>query len=240
MSKKILLVVHQEHSDPGRVAEVLERRGHATEICRPCIGHTLPASLEAVEAVVVFGGPMSANDCQTLPFIRTELDWIPNVLAAEVPFLGICLGAQMLARVIGGRVSEHPEGKAEIGYYPIQPTEAGRALFPDALQVYQWHREGFELGPGAELLATGETFFNQAFRYGRNAYGIQFHPEVTHKIMERWTTKGAHRLVLPGAQPREAHFEGHARHDERLGDWLERFFDWWLGPNSAVPSSGQR
>src|SRR5690606_28841004 len=84
----------------------------------------------------------------------------------------------------------------------------------------------------AELLATGEDFPNQAFRCGR-AYGLQFHPEVTRDIMARWTTKGAHRLALPGAQPAELHFAGYEAHDARVEAWLRNFLDRWLGPVEA-------
>ena len=100
----------------------------------------------------------------------------------------------------------HPAGHAEIGYYPIRPTAAGLALvdsWPE--QVYQWHREGFDLPGHAELLAEGETFEVQAFRYKR-AYALQFHPDVTHAMMHRWTTRGHVRLEMPGAKPRAAHF----------------------------------
>ena len=79
-------------------------------------------------------------------------------LKEEKPFLGICLGAQMLARHLGERVFTHPEGKAEVGYYPIKPTPAGRAICDWPAHVYQWHREGFDLPRGTELLAEGDIF----------------------------------------------------------------------------------
>ena len=115
----------------------------------------------------------------------------------------------MLARHLGGRVDFHGEGQVEVGYYPIRPTEHGRAIcevWPD--HVYQWHREGFDLPPGATLLAEGDTFPVQAFRQGDNAYAIQFHPEVTHAMMCRWTIRGQHRMELPGAKQRARAFRG--------------------------------
>ena len=108
---------------------------------------------------------MSANDPDE--FVRREIDWISVPLREQRPFLGICLGAQMLAMQLGARVAPHPEGRAEIGYYPIRPTPAGLALcphWPD--HVYHWHREGFELPRGAELLAEGGDFPIQAFQIG--------------------------------------------------------------------------
>lgn len=144
------------------------------------------------------------------------------------PFLGICLGAQMLAMQLGARVAPHPEGRTEIGYYPIRPTAAGLALCPDwPGHVYHWHREGFELPRGAELLAEGGDFPVQALRSG-HAFGFQFHPDVTYAMMHRWTTRGHGRLELPGACPRHHHFEGRALHDAAERAWLKHFLDDWL------------
>ncbi|HJM50934.1 MAG TPA: glutamine amidotransferase [Alphaproteobacteria bacterium] len=228
MTRQVLLIVHQHSSDPGRVARQLRVLGYGLDVRRPALGEALPATLDDHAGAIVFGGPMSAND-DHLDFIRAEIDWIPLVLAAGKPFLGICLGAQMLARVLGQRVYEHPEGQAEIGFYPIEATAAGRraGLFGGPLRAYQWHREGFDLPAGAELLATGEIFPNQAFRLG-NAYGIQFHPEVTHKIMSRWVTKGAERLKTPGAQSAEHQLALRRRCEPGVIRWLSHFLQVWL------------
>jgi GMP synthase (glutamine-hydrolysing) len=234
MIRKILIVVHQETSTPGRVGVKLARRGFTLDICRPCLGHALPATLEGYSGVVVFGGPMSANDCGDLQFIRQEIDWLAVPLKEQVPYLGICLGAQLLCRHLGGVVSAHPEGQTEIGYYPIRPTAAGAPYGPWPAMVYHWHREGFSLPAGAVLLAEGDTFTNQAFRFGPAAFGIQFHPEVTLAMVHRWTVRAAHRFSLPGAQPREAHLEGRLIHDHAVDQWLEQFLDRWL-PLKAVP-----
>ena len=228
MIRKILIIVHQETSTPGRVGLKLARRGCVLDIRRPCVGHPLPESLEGYSGVVVFGGPMSANDCGDLPFIREEIDWLAVPLKEQVPYLGICLGAQLLCRHLGGEVRAHPEGQTEIGYYPIRPTAAGAPYGPWPGMVYHWHREGFSLPAGAVLLAEGDTFRHQAFRYGPNAFGIQFHPEVTLAMMHRWTVRAAHRFSLPGAQPREAHLEGRLIHDHAVDRWLDLFLDGWL------------
>src|SRR5262249_51219666 len=143
---------------------------------------------------VIFGGPMSANDKDE--FVRTEIDWINVPLREHKPFLGICLGAQMLTNTLGGRVGFHPAAEVEIGYYPLLTTEAGCALgaFPD--HVYEWHREGFELPAGARLMATSEGAFpNQAFSYGA-AVAVQFHPEITYAQVHRWAGHNPQRLNL--------------------------------------------
>ena len=109
-----------------RVGRLLRERGHGLDIRRPRLGDPLPDTLAGHAGAVIFGGPMSANDPDD--FIKAEIDWIDVPLKEEKPFLGLCLGAQMLAKNLGGRVWEHPDGRAEIGYFPLLPTKAGEAL----------------------------------------------------------------------------------------------------------------
>jgi GMP synthase (glutamine-hydrolysing) len=229
MSQPVLIVLHQEHSTPGRVGNALRSRGYTLDIRRPRFDEPLPETLEHHAGAVIFGGPQSANDKDA--FIRREIDWLNVPLKEGKPYLGICLGAQMLARHLGAKVYPHPHGHAEVGYYPIRPTSAGRAVckdWPD--QVYQWHREGFDLPRDATLLAEGDAFPVQAFRCGNAAYALQFHMDVTHAMMCRWTTRGHDRMQMPGAQQRAAHFEGRLMHDTACRAWLDSFLDHWLQP----------
>jgi GMP synthase (glutamine-hydrolysing) len=227
MQQPILIILHQEHSTPGRVGASLRQLGYSLDVRRPRFGDPLPATLHEHAAAIIFGGPMSANDEDD--FIRREIDWIAVPLKEDKPFLGICLGAQMCARALGGGVFLHPQGQAEIGYYPIRPTPAGLAVVdPWPEQVYQWHREGFDLPGCAELLAEGDMFEVQAFRYGRS-YALQFHPDVTHAMMHKWTTRGQVRLAMPGAKPREAHFADREVYDYSARAWLSVFLGRWIG-----------
>ena len=222
----VLIVLHQETSSPGRVGNVLRELGHPLDIRRPRFGDALPETLDQHAGAVIFGGPMSANDPDD--YVRREIDWIAVPLNEQRPFLGICLGAQMLAMQLGARVAPHPQGLAQIGYYPICPTPAGLALCPDwPDHVYHWHREGFELPEGAELLAEGSDFPVEAFQAG-HAFGFQFHPDVTYAMMYRWTTRGHARLELPGARPRHHHFADRAVHDVTERAWLKHFIAGWL------------
>jgi GMP synthase (glutamine-hydrolysing) len=226
-AEKILVVLHQESSSAARIGRMLLGMGYVLDERRPSCGDCLPKTLDDHAGAIIFGGPMSANDGDD--FIAREIDWVAVPLRDRKPFLGICLGAQMLARQLGARVSPHPDGHVEIGYYPIRPTEAGLALYecwPD--HVYQWHREGFDLPAGAEMLAEGDVFPVQAFRYGPVGFGLQFHPDVTHAMICRWTTRGHERLQLPGAKPRAAHFADRAVHDWAGRAWLTAFLDHWL------------
>ena len=236
MLKPVLIVLHQENSSPGRVGQLLGKLGYPLDIRRPRFGDPLPQTMDDHAAGVIFGGPQSAND--TDDFIRRETDWIGVPLRDNKPFLGICLGAQMMARHLGARVLPHPQGHAEVGYYPIRPTAAGRAICPEwPDHVYQWHREGCELPADAELLAEGDSGFNvQGFRYG-SGYGIQFHPEVTQAMMHRWIVRAAHRFSTPGAKQAHEHVADRAVHDYAARNWLVCFIDHWLGRNGVTAAA---
>ena len=236
-TRRVLVVLHQEHSTPGRIGRLLREQGLSLDIRRPRFGDPLPKTMDAHDGAIIFGGPMSANDDED--YVHREIDWIGVPLAAGKPFLGICLGAQMLARNLGHRVGPHPQGRVEVGYYPIRATEPGRKTWPDLFpqKVYQWHREGFDLPCGATLLAEGDDFEAQAFRYGRGAYGLQFHPEVTYQMMCRWTTGGAERMAMPGAHPRDRHFMDWYQHDATVARWLDAFLRSWIagGGSRGLP-----
>jgi GMP synthase (glutamine-hydrolysing) len=235
-SDAILAIVHQAHSTTGRVGELLEARGYRLDRCCPNLDHPLPERLDAYAATIVFGGPMSAND-DHLAGIRAELDWLERTaLPAGRPLLGICLGAQLMARALGARVGPHPDGLVEIGYHEVRPTAAGRSCFERPAMFYQWHSETFEIPEGALHLAENHAFPAQAFRWGANAYGIEFHPEMTRAMIERWTASkdGAAELSLPGAQPREIQLEAFERHGPESDAWLARFLERHLLADGAA------
>ncbi|MEM1289090.1 MAG: glutamine amidotransferase [Pseudomonadota bacterium] len=225
--KPILIVLHQETSTPGRVGQKLRARGYPLDIRKPRFGCELPSTLADHSGAVVFGGPMSVYDDED--FLRVETAWLDVPLREKAPFLGICLGAQMLAQHLGASVAPDPGGQVEVGYYPIEPTDMGRKLMNWPEIVYQWHRDGFDLPGGAVRLATGSgAFKEQAFQVGPSAFGLQFHPELTTAMTYRWTVKGAERMACPGAQPRAKHLEGRLLYEPAVGRWLDAFLDLWL------------
>lgn len=221
--RPVLIVLHQERSSAGRVGQLLAEKRYRLDIRRPVLGDKLPSTLAEHAGAVVFGGPMSAND--TEDFVKSEIDWLDVPLREKRPLLGICLGAQMLVRQLGGKVQANADGSTEIGWYPLRPTEKGRLLMHWPRMVYHFHREGFDLPHGAELLAEGDTYPNQAFRYGGHAWGLQFHAELTRAMMHRWVVHGAHRFILPNAQQGREHLEGRMLFDAPLKAWLNEFLD---------------
>jgi GMP synthase (glutamine-hydrolysing) len=232
MSRQALIVVHQEHSSPGRVGEMLLARGCRLDRRCPTLGDPLPQDLSRYDAIVVFGGPQSAMDCH-LPGIRAELDWLErHALPGTTPLLGICLGAQQMARVLGATVGPRHDGLVEIGYKPIRATPHAPDFVPDGARFYQWHAETFDIPPGALHLAENDEFAAQAFRWGEHAWGIEFHPEMTREMVERWCSseRGSPKLCLRGAQAHAeqlADFDRHAPHTDR---WLAAFIDRHLLP----------
>ena len=227
--KTALFILHQQTSEAGDIANKLKIRGFNFEIRRPSLGDSLPTNLNNYSAIVVFGGPMSANDNDE--FMKKEIDWIGQVLQSEVPFLGICLGAQILVKYLGCKVEKNPNEISEIGFYKIQPTENGIKMFQSQDVFYQFHTEGFELPSGCELLAKGDIFTNQAFRY-KNCYGLQFHPEVNIYLHLKWLflvlIKKPHILFKNGAQNIFYQLWLRIKYNNSISKWLDDFLDNYL------------
>ena len=242
MTRRVLTIVHQEDSTWGKVGEFLLERGFELDRCCPCFGGELPASLDEYSACVVFGGPQSANDDDD-PGIRGELDWLERTaLPADIPLLGICLGAQQIARVLGASVGPHPDGQVEIGYAEVHPTAHGEPFLAGTTTFYQWHSETFTIPADTVHLAHNEAFSGQAFRYRDNVYAIEFHPEMTLDMVVRWcgSDGGSKKLVLPGAQGRDEQIVGYDRHAPGSDAWLNRFIDDFFLPGTPDRAVAQR
>jgi GMP synthase (glutamine-hydrolysing) len=222
--RPILVILRQEASTPGRAGRLLRWKGFDLDIRRPTIGEALPDTLEGHAGVISFGGPMSANDPDIN--IKREIEWLSVPLSENRPYLGICLGAQMLVKQLGGQVAAADGEITEIGWYPIRSTGEGEQHLPGwPKMVYHFHREGFELPKDAILLAEGDAYPTQAFKYGQKAWGIQFHPELTLAMMRRWVVKGAHRFSLPNAQQGPEHLNGRELYDKAVRSWFNNMLD---------------
>jgi GMP synthase (glutamine-hydrolysing) len=232
--KPVLVILHQEHSTPGHVGRLLVGAGHALDIRRPRYGDALPETLVHHAGTVIFGGPMSANDADD--YVKREIALVALALREEAPFLGICLGAQMMAACLGAKIAPDPDGHVEMGYYEIAAhPEADAMGGPWPSCVYQWHAEGFSLPAGSvPLAAASGPFPNQAFRFGPAAVGLQFHPEITYAMAARWS--GRNEMKLPerrGARLRPAHLADHVAASPAVQRWLPAFLDAWLAASGV-------
>lgn len=223
MTRKLILVRHHEKPDDDRVQTYAEANGFTPVSCRPYQGDKLPDLTPDIAGVVVFGGRQSAADFESYPYLADEMNFIKRVMAANLPLLGICLGAQLIIRSLGGQVGRLNGNLHEFGYYPVSPTPDGRDFLPETLHVTEAHYHTFTLPEGVTLLATGENYTNQAFRYSDRVFGVQFHPECTAQIFRRWQESEAAAYGQPGAQSREEQDRLMALHDASQGAWFEGF-----------------
>ena len=228
MKRRILCVVHDDGPKDDRASGFLAAAGYEIAWVCPAEGEALPPVTDGFDAAIVYGGVQSANDDEKHDYIRRELDWIRDWVALAKPYLGLCLGSQLLARSQGGKVGPHPEGLHERGFVEIHPTEAGAALLDRPLHVYQAHYEGFDVPEGGELLFAGGTYPHQGLRFGRNAFGFQFHPECTPTMMVRWMDMDGSKLMKPGVHSRERQMADSARYDAPMAAWFTAFLDRWI------------
>jgi GMP synthase-like glutamine amidotransferase len=208
----------------GRIAPALESRGIAVEYLDMFEGAPVPERIGEAAGLIFMGGPMSAND--DLPYLRAELALIEQAAKVGQPVLGVCLGAQLIAKALGARV--YRDRVKEIGWYPVQwtPAAARDPLFtglsaPET--VFHWHGETFDLPPGAQWLARSEACAHQAFRVGANVYGLQFHLEVTPEMIEDWLTQDQNRQDV---RELEAPIDPHAN-APRLSELATQVFTRW-------------
>lgn len=183
----ILFVKHIAIEGPETLGEFFRRQGFDSRTVELWRVEALPANLDGLEAVVCLGGPMNVYEEEAHPYLQQEDVFIRRILNDKIPFLGICLGSQLLAKAGGAQVSRAPQ--SEIGFYDVHLTEAGTqdpffAGITSPLKVFQWHGDTFAV-PGP-LLVEGDSCRNQAFRLGPNAYGLQFHIEITEQSIRNW------------------------------------------------------
>ena len=184
---KVLVIMHDESEGPGSLEEYWEFYGVEIATARLYAGEALPG-LSDFDAVVSMGGNMNVYEDNLYPFLATETDFLGEAIQKGIPVLGICLGAQLIARACGAEITKATV--KEVGFSEVVLTDQGRhdLLFrglPERTKVFQWHEDTFALPRGASRLATSEVCPEQAFRY-RNAFGLQFHVEVNEEILLNW------------------------------------------------------
>lgn len=188
VSMRLLALVHGRDGGPEVLGDVIAERGHELEEVDVSAGARASRPLEAYGAALVMGGVQHADEDERYPWLLQELEDLRTLAAAGVPVLGVCLGAQLAARALGGSVGRAP--RPEIGWFEVERTAAGAAdpLFtrlPERFPSFHWHYYTFEPPPGAVELARNDAC-TQAFRVGNRVWGVQFHPEVRGPQLERW------------------------------------------------------
>jgi len=198
-----LLVFQHVAAEPlGSLDPLIRSRGHRIRFHNFERHPDARPDVQRYRGLIVLGGPMNVEDQHRRPHLQTELRAIEDALRQDKPVLGICLGAQLLAHVLGAPVRRHEHH--EIGWYPLETTEAGRkdpvlGALGEGAPVFQWHSRTYSLPTGAQHLARTATCEQQAFCWGRAAYGFQFHLEADTAMIERWLTLPAYRRELAEA-----------------------------------------
>jgi GMP synthase (glutamine-hydrolysing) len=200
MTRRTIVIRHVAFEDPGVFAGPLTNAGYALDQRDAGVDPLPLDALLAADLLLVMGGPIGAYDEALYPFLSDEIAAVAARAAAGRPVLGVCLGAQLIARALGARV--YPGPAKEIGWSALSLTEAGRAGPLAALEsapVLHWHGDTFDLPPGAERLASTPLCLNQAFAVGSSVLALQFHPEVDPQGFERWLIGHAAEIAsVPG------------------------------------------
>ncbi len=179
----------------GCIAPLLEAKGYELTHTRLYESTELP-DIQAIDLLVIMGGPMSVNDEHKFPWLISEKQFVREAIAAGKPVLGICLGAQIIANAMGASV--FPNKMKEIGWFPIHAVNSNKQsvfLFPPSITVFHWHGETFDLPPGAIPLAKSEACENQAFQIGQTVIALQFHLETTQKSVKQLVSHCRNELI---------------------------------------------
>jgi GMP synthase (glutamine-hydrolysing) len=196
---KILVFQHVPYEPLGTLDPLLKQAGFRIRYVNFGREPESRPSLEGYEALIILGGPMNSDQIDEHPNLITEVEIIREAVSRDMSVLGICLGAQLLAKALGGSVSRN--ATREIGWYDVELTSDGAcdpvlSAFATVQPVFQWHEDGIQLPAETTRLATSDASNVQAFRHGEHVYGFQFHLEVDSLLIERWLTVPANQQVL--------------------------------------------
>jgi GMP synthase (glutamine-hydrolysing) len=228
--KKLLVLQHVAHELLGTLNPLLKRAGFRIRYVNFARHPEAQPSLQGYDGMVVLGGPMSVSDADRLPHLTAEMRLIEQAMKQNLPVLGICLGAQLIAKTLGAEV--YPNQEKEIGWYDVSPTGAAESdplltEFQEREKIFQWHGDTFDIPKTSSHLAFSNLCSNQAFRYDANVYGFQFHLEVDEPMIHRWLRVPENRkeiAALGGTNTPERIHQETPEHMARLNQLSERIF----------------
>ncbi|MBO6552988.1 MAG: gamma-glutamyl-gamma-aminobutyrate hydrolase family protein [Roseitalea sp.] len=235
-AKPLYVIEHWAVAEPDAGRRHLIAHGHDVRVVEPWRGETLPVLTGDEAGVMIMGGPQMVTDLAVYPYLSAECALIEQAMAKSVPLVGVCLGSQLIAHVLGASVDFNPEGRMAMGFYPLDVTSAGRDIFDGPLMALSGNQQGWTVPPGATMLSHGNPALtpNQAFRTGDTTIGFQFHPEVTRTILDQWQTEFAGLIGRSGTQSKSEQDAGFARHDAVLKAWYFDFLDRWFQTHLAT------
>ena len=225
---EFLVLQHIGCEDLGTIEPAMSGRGIDNRYVRLFDGEGVPQDIERYSGLIILGGPMNVYEEDKFPFLKDEDVLIKKAISMNCPILGICLGGQLIAKATGAKVKKG--AKKEIGWYKLRVTKDGKedtrfGSLPEELTVFQWHGDTFDIPQGASHLAGSELFPNQAYRVGENAYGLQFHLEVTENIINNWIAEYQDELSALDYISAEKIINDTPEYIDRLSINAEIFYD---------------
>jgi GMP synthase (glutamine-hydrolysing) len=224
---RIHYLQHVAFEGAANILAWAEERGHAVTSTRFDLGQPLPEPT-AFDWLVVLGGPMNVYEHETYPWLAAEKRFLGNAIRRGAGVLGVCLGAQLAADVLGGRVTRNPQ--KEIGWFPVSLTAEGAGTpwfrgFPGSFTAFHWHGDTFSIPPGGVRLAASEACGNQAFCYGDRVLGLQFHLDYSQQSIEQMIAHCADELLPGPAVQAAAELRSTAARVAEIRRLLERLLD---------------
>ncbi len=235
MSKEVVLIHHTDDKIIDRAYRYFEENDFDITVKRPFNGDELGSVSEDLAGSVVYGGPFNVFEEDKHPFLHEENRWIVECMALDIPLLGICQGAQSIARVLGANCGPRPGTPREFGYFEVTPTEVAIAedFLVEPTYFTESHFHEFDLPEGATLLAYSEIFPHQAFRYGDRVYAFQFHAECTVAGFSGWQQSPGRVFGRDGAQTLEEQNRLQSIVDPAQHDWFMNFMAKFFGQPPA-------
>lgn len=232
--KPLYVVEHWQLVEPDAGRQHLINKGFDVQIVEPWRGDALPQLTGEEAGVMIMGGPQMITEANAdnHAYLLDELRFIEDTMANNVPLMGVCLGSQMIAKVLGARVGYHPEDHMAMGFYSLNTTDGGQTLgLSDGMMALNGNAQGWEMPHGIEPLATslnGNPFENQAFRTNKTL-ALQFHPEVTRNILSQWQSDFSSSFGRAGTQSKAKLDDGFVAYDAKLKEWYRGVLDEWFG-----------